>query len=654
MKIKLSLLLVMVSFIVQSQTKFNSEGIEVTRADIEQNIFSKDTTANALVIYEVGKSFVNQKNFRLQTEIKRKLKIMNRNGFDKATEEIYLYKHKDGRKEIVTDIRATVYNIEHGEVIRTKLDEDDIFEEDYNDEYTIVKFTFPNIKEGSVINYSYTIVSPFMFKYKSWYFQEDIPKLYSEYNASIPGNWEYHIKLVGGQKLAVNDVNIEKHCLSANRGAYANCSVYRYVMKDIPAFINESYMTTRQNYLARIEYELKTFRSFEGDVENLTKSWEDTDKEIKYDTDLGSQLRKTNGLKTILEDIHINHDTDLSKAKDIYKYVQQNYKWDTDFKLFFDVSLKTLLREKTGSASEINILLHNLLKESAIEVYPFLISTRQNGLVTKLFPVMSDFNYLLVCAKIDGETYLLDATDEFLTFGQIPYRCLNQYGRLMDFEDASDWMDITDTDLSLFSFRGLFDFNSANELTGKIEFKTTGYHALTSKKTYYNSGNYFLEELSQNYPSLEFSDLDSTNFKKTDSEFTTTFNVKTPRELIGNKVYLNPFIFKFFSKNPFQLQERSYPVDFGYKDSYIFMSKINIDSGYDIVGLPENINLSIPNNLATLIVNFKQDKNAIMTYYKITFKNAEYDPAYYDPLKELMGKAIDLQKNTLIVLEKKE
>nr|WP_276205021.1 DUF3857 domain-containing protein [Flavivirga aquatica] len=111
----------------------------------------------------------------------------------------------------VKKIIATTYNKIDGKVVKTQLQEKDIFKEKYNENYTLVKFTLPNIKEGSVITYNYTIISPFMFKYKGWNFQSKIPKLYSEYKASIPGNWEYKIKLVGSKEFAVNESKVEKN-----------------------------------------------------------------------------------------------------------------------------------------------------------------------------------------------------------------------------------------------------------------------------------------------------------------------------------------------------------------------------------------------------------------------------------------------------------
>ncbi|WP_276205018.1 hypothetical protein [Flavivirga aquatica] len=43
-------------------------------------------------------------------------------------------------------------------------------------------------------------------------------------------------------------------------------------MKDIPAFIEEDYMTSESNYLIRIDYELKTFKGFDGVINDYTKT----------------------------------------------------------------------------------------------------------------------------------------------------------------------------------------------------------------------------------------------------------------------------------------------------------------------------------------------------------------------------------------------
>ena len=654
MKLKLSLLFIFCALLSYSQSGFNIKGLQVTRGDLEQNIFNKDTTARALVIYEKGNSFVDKNSYKLNTEIHRKLKIFKRTGFDKATEEIYLYKSENGKKEKVKNINATVYNIENGDVKTVKLSTKNIIDEVYNERYDIIKFTFPNIKEGSVINYSYVIESPFMFNYKTWRFQDDIPKLYSEYNASIPGNWEYHIKLVGEQKLVINDVNSVTNCLDGGNGAYASCSNYRYAMKDVPAFIVEDYMTTTQNYLSRIEYELKTFRGFDGTKEHYTKSWKYTDNEIKKGTDFGNQLKKLNITRDLLDLSITEEQNTLEKSKLIYNYVQENYAWNESFILFEDVSLKTLLKEKSGNASEINILLHNLLKDNGINVKPLLISTRNKGFITKLFPNISEFNYMIVSAEIEGKSYLLDATDDFLSFGQIPFRCLNSYGRLIDLKNESTWHDINVDKTSIISYRGELDIDIDGNIAGHFDLKANGYHALSRKKRYLNNNENFIKNLSDTYNSVDFKSYSISTLSKIDPEFNAEFDIEKTSDIIGDIIYINPFLFPFFTENPFKLQERSYPVDFGYKDSYSYMLKLNIDTSYTIKEVPKELNLALPNNSGSVTSNFMVNDNTIIVIFKLTFNESIYNASYYVYLKKLMDRAINIQKNSIIVLEKKE
>ncbi|WP_040279990.1 DUF3857 domain-containing protein [Psychroserpens damuponensis] len=639
---------------LQAQNNYNSESFKVTRADIESTGFINDSTANALVIYEVGDSYVDNSSYRLNTTIKRKLKILNRNGFEHGTVAIYLYNNNNGRKEKIEDINATVYNIVNEKVVKTTLEKSSIFEEHYNENYTIVKFALPNLKIGSVITYSYTVETPFMHKYKSWYFQDKIPKLHSEYNASIPGNWEYNIKLVGANKLATKYSTIEKNCLQISNGANSSCGIYKYIMKDIPAFINEDFMTTQLNYLSRIEYELKVFRGFDGTIENITKTWKTTDKEIEKDTDLGKQLRRTGIVKKLLKDSITTETDELTKAKKILKYMQKEYTWNKNLNVLQNVSIKDLITEKSGNVGEINALLYNLLITNNIDAKPILLSTRRNGFITRLYPVISDFNYLIIKVNIQGETYLLDATDDYLTFGQIPFRCLNSYGRLLDFDSKSEWYSIHIKDYSAKIFRYNLDFDETKTLKGKVNYSSKGYHSLYDRERYFSNIETYKNDYINKYSTIAFSNFNTKDTHKTSEDFNLDFQIEHAPDEVGNTIYINPYVFKFFDKNPFQLQERSYPIDFGYKDTYTYGIQINIDNTFDIKSIPEPTSLALPNNKGSFICSVKQEEHTITIYFKLTFKEAIYEPIYYDGLKKLLEEVINTQNNSLIVVEKKQ
>lgn len=143
----------------------------------------------------------------------------------------------------------------------------------------VKKFTLPNIKEGTVIEYRYSILSPYL-SIDDWCFQSDIPKIKSRFDAAILGNYTYHTKLVGFLKLSFDEVTIDKKCVYIDGIGPGACIIYSYSMNDIPAFKEENYMLSK-NYISRLTFDLKSSTSYRGVVKNLTTTWEQADESLK-------------------------------------------------------------------------------------------------------------------------------------------------------------------------------------------------------------------------------------------------------------------------------------------------------------------------------------------------------------------------------------
>lgn len=623
--------------------------MQVSKSDLEQNHYARDSTASALVIYDYGNSFLDRESFALRVQIKQKIKILRTDGIDRGQYEIKLYKGKSSSEKI-KNIKGNTYNLENGAIVQSKLTSSAIFEEE-NEKYTLVKFVLPNVKVGSVVTVSYETQSRFMTKYQPWYFQGRDPVLYSEYNTSIPGNYEYHIKLVGKIPLDINEAKLEESCIEVSRGGYSNCMISKYVMKNIPAYKPEDFTTTALNYMSRIEYEMNTFRSFDGRVDKMTKKWKDVDKELKTDKNFGRQIGKSSLVKDILPKSISEINNDLDKAKAIYQYVLETYKWNGKSERY-DVSIKNLVREKIGSAFEINLLLANLLTNQNFTVYPILISTRTNGLATKIYPVLTDFNYIILKTSIDGKDYYIDATDPYLSFGELPFKCLNQYGRLIDFEDGSYWEDIEVNEYSSRQHRVNLSSFKDDIFNGLIESKFSGYHAHNVKRRFDEAQQEYKEKKADKYSDIIIEDHNIINFDKTKIDFNEQINFSLEPELIGNKIYLNPFLIKFFEENPFKLQERTYPIDFGYKDVYNYVMKIELGEGLKVLEIPDNFSYALPNKSGSFIFNVESKDNELIIYFKVKFDFPIYAPEFYDYLKMFMSIVVKTQKNTIILLEK--
>lgn len=641
------ILMLQTTLSLSQEQEFINE-FRVTEKDLTTNEFAIDSTANALVLYEYGNSYFDQTDFHLITEYKKKIKILKKEGFDQANVEIYLYRNDNGI-ELVNDISATTYSKVNGKVQVTKLKKDRIYSEKYNENFKLVKFTLPSLTVGSVITYSYKLDTPFLFNFHDWYFQEEIPKLYSEYRTKIPANYEYSIKLRGYQELDVNESEIARECVTEGL-ATADCTEARYVMKDIPAFVEEEYMTTKKNYLSKIEYELKAVQSFSGVKTEYTKTWKTVDKDIWKNRKLGKELRKTSVLKNILPLSIVEEPNSLEKAKQIYRFVQEQYTWNSDNLHFDKVSIKNLVNEKTGNISEINGLLYALLKTNGIEAYPVLSSTRNNGVPTKLFPVLSEFNYLLVNVSVDGQEYLLDASEKYLLFGQIPFRCLNQYGRKLDVKKGSEWIPIQVGKPSrvLYGVELILDENG--HLSGILKSNYSGYHALRKKRNHADLTDDFLDENEE----IKVQSYTVDDDGKESGAFREIIDVEY--EDVADDVqtcYLDPFLLKFFTKNPFQLQRRSYPIDFGYKDTFVYYFTLELPDTYEVVEHPENIRMQLPNKKGELKLMSSVMGNKLRLNFALSFKEAIYEKGYYEALKQLMEQTVRVQTKSLIVLKKK-
>ncbi|NNC69930.1 MAG: DUF3857 domain-containing protein, partial [Flavobacteriaceae bacterium] len=524
-----------------------SPDFKVSRADLTNMTYSKDTTASAVVIYDYGNVFFNKESFWLNVEIKQKIKILKNDGLRRATIQVPLYIGKNPIENI-KDIRGTTYTLENGEVKSTSLKDEGIFEE-VDDNYKIVKFTLPNVQVGSIITFSYTKSTRYISKFQPWYFQGIDPVIYSEYNTSIPGNYEYNIKLVGSIPLSDQIAGVEYNCLEVGRGGSANCALTTYKMRDIPAYRPEDYTTTESNYISRIEYELKIIRGFDGTVDKLTKNWSDVDDELKGDKDFGRVINRKALVKNILPESITSITEKIEKAKAIYNFVIDNYKWNNEYGRY-DVDIKRLIDDKGGSAFELNLFLENLMYIEDIEVYPILTSTRDNGFITKVYPVLTDFNYILIKAIIDEKEYFLDATDPYLTFGEIPYRTLNHYGRLFDFETASYWEDIDAKNYGVQQFLTKLELNEDNKLSGVATHKLASYPSHRKKRHYDENPELYLEKLKNEYDFIEIKSHKILNPDENSGFFEEELEVVVDEEIVGDKIFFNPFLFRFFEENP--------------------------------------------------------------------------------------------------------
>ncbi|MDQ3395588.1 MAG: DUF3857 and transglutaminase domain-containing protein, partial [Bacteroidota bacterium] len=321
-------------------------------------IYDKDTTAHAVVLKEYGLAYISSTSFNLIYKHHVRVKIFNSKGFDNGNIEILLHKSDANSYEKISEIKGITFNVtENGIISKNNLEPKQIFKENYNKYWDVVKFALPNLQEGSIIEYSYQIESPRVYNFRTWIFQSSIPKIHSEYLAKLPAIYNYNVSLTGYQKLSTQNSKLEKNCFDSGRGFKADCSNMTFIMKNVPAFIEEDYMTASSNFMSAINFELKEYINSNGVKTKLTNDWKDIDYELKTHDSFGKQYTKKSLFKDELVTVIGGISDDLDKAKAIYKHIQSRFRWNNYYGKYSDEGIKKALSKNSGNVGDINLSL---------------------------------------------------------------------------------------------------------------------------------------------------------------------------------------------------------------------------------------------------------------------------------------------------------
>jgi len=643
----LLLLLVSLNNFAQQDYTFG----EITSKELEMKVYEKDSTANAVVLYEEGNTEFIEKNNHIfiQTVIYKKIKIFNKEGADFADISIRLYNNKS-LKETVKKIRGVTHNLG----ANNNLNKKNIFTNRLDEKHSEVVFTLPNIQDGSVIEYTYTLESPFTYLFTGWNFQSSIPKVESVFKAKIPGNYVYNRELHGYLKLDKNESTVKKHCFKVEGiENYADCEVLNYSMKDIPAFIEEDYMTSKWNYLSRISFELSELHWFDGTKKKYTKTWKSVDNEFKSDKEIGGQLRRKSFFKNKIPDSIINITDVLERAKKTYTFIQNHFTWNGKYRMFRDISVTGAFNKKQGTVSEINLSLINALKVAGIDTQLTLLSTRNNGFPTKRHPVISDFNYIIAKITIGEKTYFLDATDKNLPFGVLPYRCLNNEARVMDFKNGSYWTPIVPIKNSGRKIQMLLELNDDGNFEGNMRIISNGYTAIDKRKELHaTTEDKYIENYEVENDFLEIESYKNTNLNAPEKPLKEEYKITIENDnTVANTVYLNPFFIDKIEENPFKLKTRIYPVNFGYPRKFEYLASIIVPPNYSVESLPKSKIVRLPDNDGYFVYKITNLKNKIMVNFSFVINKIQFNSDKYLYLKEFFKQAI-IAQNEPIILKK--
>ncbi|WP_420602645.1 transglutaminase domain-containing protein [Flagellimonas sp.] len=643
MKKNLFILLLIVAGNLKAQDyKFG----KVSKEELQETVYAKDSSAVAAYLYKKRSSYhryIKGQGLELITEVHKRIKIYNTEGFDFATETINLYQGS-GDEEKASSIKGYTYTLENGEVVKTKLSKDGVFKSKYSKNTNQVKFTMPNVKAGSVVEFEYKISSPYVQNIDEFIFQHSIPIKKLDASMKILEYFKFNQRQKGFLPLIPKIEKIRDHTLDAS------ITQTSFNLTDVPALKEESFVSSIKNFRSGVKFEIVSLE-IPGSIHRVySKTWDDVVETIYNSSSFGDELNKEKYFKEELDVVLQGVSDPEERIKRVLTFVKQKVKWNSYKGFSAYEGVRKAYKEGTGNSADINLMLVAMLKYARITAHPVLVSTRDHGV--PLFPTLNGYNYVVAAAKIGSEYFLLDATSVYSTLDVLPTRALNWYGRMVSEDGNSIEMDLMPKKKSLDAVMMNVDLHEDGSFDAQYRQQYTNNNAMLYRNMY-NKGteDSFLEELEKKQGDIEISDFDLKNNADLDKPIVQSYNIfkEDAFESIAGKLYFSPMFHLCTTENPFKSEKREYPIDYGFpwEDKYIIT--IKIPEGYKVESLPAPMAIALPDNMGSFKYNLSSNNNTVNLRASISVNTAIMPALYYDGLKEFYRQLVEKESEKVVL-----
>lgn len=584
--------------------------------------------------------------FVVTKEIEGRIKIYNKDNTDDKflKQEVSLYAPNSTREKLL-GFKGITYNLEGGKIIETKVKGNEIFTERANKIWEVEKFAFSNVKDGSVLEYKYTIVSPFYREIERWYFQQEIPVLYSQFKFRHPDFFTYNPDLRGEIRGKINNSS-----RPVTDRTYST-AVNEYTFENVKPLRRESFVLNSNNLKASVRFELTMFSHPGYITENYSATWQQIGKDLGKHENIGGQLSGNSFLDETVQSITGSIPDQLEKTQAIFNYIKENYTWNKYTSMYADNGIRKTFKEKTGNAADLNLMLVSMLQKAGINANPVVLSSVNNLMINYSFPSVTSLNFLIASAEINGKLYLMDATEKMSKINMLPLRDLNHRG--FQLLNNGNIKEISLTNYSLSNSKEVIGaiLNADGTISGSYTETKDEYFAMTDN--IWRKDN--PKEFESDYLSNFAFDIDTFKVDENNEKGIVRYSVKFENvpggEVIGNKILLNPMLFSQLKKSSFQYETRSYPLEFGTSVSETKTIKIKIPEGYKVESIPQEKQFVIDGNHAGYVYKVieKDGFIEVATLYQV---NQSILPAsYYKLMKDLESKQINAENQQVVLVK---
>ena len=641
---------------VQAQNlKFGKPASE----ELNMTIYDKDPEAAAVVLCDLTTVSYTMDfyNFLVDYEVKRRIKVLKDDGKDYANISIS-YIDNPGEQyaqESIADFRATVYNVENGKTVKTKIGGERLFKERIDEDYMLAKVALPQVKAGSVIEYEYRLHSNVFYHIYDWNVQTGIPVAYAHYRLEIPAIFIYNVETTGMQQLetAVSQGSLafKSNSNSLTGPDKCNTNVYLCTARNLPALKKDDFVWNVDDYATKVTAELQRINNPRGGFRDVRKKWEQVDQTLLDHPDFGSHLHKHSKYREELAASGIAEMGDLSqKVAATWRFLMQRLSWNGEYDLKIRPASE-VVKKGSGTNADLNMMLINMLGDVGVKAEPVVLSTRRHGRLPKTYPSLNKLNTFIVGIPDGGKWLYLDASSADGYLNVLSPNLYAEQARIIQKGAPGQWVNLQKVGEARTQVSIQATLSPDGELKGEQTVLYQGNAAAEERhafRTATDSAAFVAAKAERN--GYEITALQMTGHRQFGPSVRENIAFTRRADATADHIYFSPFTGTPITSNPFVEQERRLPVEFPCRQNYNMTIRLTLPDGWLIEEMPKSTRVTTADRSITGQLLFEAaDEHTLTIHYQFRLSELVYTSDNYDTLRQLFDLFASRSKDVVVI-----
>ena len=648
---------------------FAANGYKYGKIPLEEltmTTYQNDSSASAVVLFKTGTTEFDYRSdgFGVASVFERRVKILTSDGVDYADVEIPYYKsaQSNGTCETIFDIEAAAYNLEEGKMVKSKLSSQYIYREKVDENWNVVKFSIPNVKVGTVIEYRYKYSSNNPYSIDSWKIQESIPVFKSYYEVLIPVYYQYRFQTKGYEYIdCQKSTQSRAYDIRFNTGSgYINRTVNvplnRLVFSadTLPALKDEPFVWCKNEYRTLVDFELFGVQ-FPGAIfEGYSSSWTKVKELLLEHEYFGAHIKGLSRLKNpfwgLQEQARLDTMDTENQIRLLFQILKGRMQWDGSYALM-SRNISEAIRQGKGSNADLNFVFLRMLSDANIKAYPVLICERDKGSLPLQTPSIDKLStFVIVAYAPDGKAFYIDGSVEHGDINILPPELMVSQGALFDL-DRDQILDLTSVSKNGTRVNITAQLQPDGTLLGNRQTRYQGQNSAEFKSTYADKG---LDTYKQELEKDQQITITNIELEQTDglsSSCSEVLSFKKTTQVSGEYIYVNPMIFPDESKNVFTSVNRKLPIEFPYLQSVRATVSLDVPKGYIVDEIPKSITAKFEDNKLYMSYVIYTSEDKVQLRYQFDISTLRISPQSYHQFRQFWETLVT-KNNEQIVFKK--